>query len=73
MIANLKTHRVYPEVITDTITGEWVGKLIAGNGKVEEEYSGRVLVEGKHYREIRAEAAKAAHAKFNLIIQKYEV
>jgi len=73
MIANLKTHRVYPEIITDTGTGEWVGKLIAGNGKVEEEYSGRVPVEGRHYKEIRADAAKAAHAKFNLTITNYEV
>ena len=73
MIANLKTHRVYPEIITDTLTGEWVGKLIARNGTAEETYTGRVDVEGKHYKQIRAEAARAAHAKFNLTIQKYEV
>lgn len=73
MIANLKTHKVYPEIIIDTITGEWTGKLIDGQGNVEATYSGKVSVEGKHYRDIRADAAKAAHAKFNLIINKYEV
>ena len=73
MIANLKTHRVYPEIITDTETGEWVGKLIAVDGTVEATYKGKIPTQGKHYKDIRAEAAKAAHAKFNLIIQKYEV
>jgi len=72
-MANLKTHRVYPEIITDTVTGKWVGKLITGNGKVEEVYTGTVSITDKHYKEIRADAAKAAHAKFNLTIQKYEV
>ena len=73
MIANLKTHKVYPEIITDTETGAWVGKLIAVDGTVEASYTGNIDIEGKHYKDIRAEAAKAAHAKFNLIIQKYEV
>ena len=73
MIANLKTHKVYPEVQVDTITGEWVGKLIAGNGTTKETYKGKIDVENKHYKDIRAEASKAAHAKFNLTINKYEV
>lgn len=73
MIANLKTHKVYPEVMIDTITGQWTGKLIDIKGNVEATYTGKVPVEGKHYIDIRAEASKAAHAKFNLIIEKYEV
>jgi len=73
MIANLKTHRVYPEIITNPITGQWVGKLIDVQGKVKATYTGKVLVDGRHAKEIRADAAKAAHAKFNLIIEKYEV
>lgn len=73
MIANLKTHKVYPEVMIDTVTGQWTGKLIDVNGNVKKTYTGKVPVEGKHYKDIRAEATKAAHAKFNLIIEKYEV
>ena len=73
MIANLKTHKVYPEIITNPETGEWVGKLIDGSGNVEATYKGKIDTAGKHYKDIRAEAAKAAHAKFNLTIQKYEV
>ena len=73
MIANLKTHSVYPEIITDTITGEWVGKLIERNGTVAQTFTGKVLTKGKHYKEIRKDAATAAHNKFNLIINKYEV
>ena len=73
MIANLKTHTVYPEIIIDSYTGVWSGKVIKGNGEVEKEYSGKVSVKNKHYKQIRAEAVEAAHAKFNLIINNYEV
>jgi len=42
MIANLKTHRVYPEIITNPITGQWVGKLIDVQGKVKATYNGQM-------------------------------
>jgi len=73
MIANLKTHTVYPEIITNSDTGDWVGKLIDLKGETKENYKGKVSVKDKTAKEIRAEAATAAYAKFNLTIQKYEV
>ena len=73
MIANMKTHRVYPEIQVDEITGQWIAKLIDVSGNTKESYSGVVSVDNKNIKEIRAEASKAAHNKFNLIIHKYEV
>lgn len=70
---NLKTHKVYPEVQVDTETGTWVGKLIARNGEAKENYKGKVSTQGKNHRDIRASATKAAYAKFNLVLTKYEV
>ena len=52
MIANMKTHRVYPEIQVDEITGQWIAKLIDVSGKTKESYSGVVSVDNKNIKEI---------------------
>ena len=70
---NLQSHTVYPEIQTNTDTGQWIGILYARNGEVKERFAGQVDVKGKSVQEIRKAASMAAHAKFNIVIQKYEV
>ena len=74
-VVNLKTHNVYPEIVTDD-DGNWTGKLIARNGDVLEKWEGKVTkpkspITMEARLAMRRECAVLAWNEFLKVIDKY--
>lgn len=75
MKISLSTHKVYPEIIVDVDSGEWVGRLLARNGEAMETFEGSVEKatsgEIKDIINCRNAASAAANKLFEKAAKKY--
>lgn len=69
------THTVYPEIISDIESGQWLGRLITREGKIVQEFTGTVdpAVSGmiSDVIKCRKEITNAAYKQFNKVIKQY--
>ncbi len=75
MDINLSTHTVYPEIVSDHDSGQWIAKLITRKGKIAESFKGEINpLKGDSITDViafRKEVTKAVESKFNGIIKNY--